>query len=118
MLEFALKAARRSTIKRHHTGAAIFDRSGKLISIGWSHRTHVNLSTTPYSMHAESHAIFRAIQTGQAHRLKGATIAVATICASTNRRPIVDAKPCTPCGVFIKSAGITDVIYTRKERVK
>lgn len=102
----ALGAAERSSIYKFHTGAAIYDKDGKLLSIGWSHVPPGRLSTTPWSKHAEHHAISRLAPDAVPH-----TIVIATI---TKKGNITLGRPCKHCMNKIHKAGIEEVIWTKR----
>src|ERR1043166_3812522 len=108
MLDKAMNAAKRSSLKRHKTGAVIVDSKGVLVSIGWSHMTNTTRSQY-FSMHAELHAILRA---DKRERLKNATIYVATIAGRSGN--ITTAKPCEACEAIIRSVGIKSIVYTER----
>lgn len=95
-LKVAEHAARRSTLKRHKTGAAIFSKNG-LIQTGWSHVSHINLKQTPRSMHAELHAIIRSAKYGRVP-LKDTTIYVVTLTPGGNRTV---SAPCPCCQIIL-----------------
>jgi len=101
-----MRVAKRSELKRFHTGAALFDAAGNLISTGWSHRCEVRLARYR-SMHAEHHAIRRA-----GLSLNGGVAAVATISARGNW---THSMPCEECTSLLVQAGIEKVYFTTPE---
>lgn len=110
MLELAIKLAHRSTNKRHKTGAVIVNsKTGDIISTGWSHKGQTTWKTTPWSTHAEMHAILRA---PHPKLLEHATIYIATVCSKSGN--LTSAKPCSSCGALLSGAGIKQVIYTER----
>jgi deoxycytidylate deaminase len=102
----AMRVAGRSELKRFHTGAALFDSRGDLVSAGWSHRCEVRMARYR-SMHAEHHAIRRA-----GRPVDGGVAAVATISARGNWTMSL---PCDECRSLLEQAGITTVYYTTPE---
>jgi deoxycytidylate deaminase len=109
MIDLAVKMAKRSNVRTHKTGAVIVSRHGEIISKGWSHPTERRLRQTPFSIHAELHAILRSPR----EKLRGATIYVATLTKGGN---ITNSKPCEACTAIIREVGIAHVVYTVKER--
>lgn len=100
----ALYAARRSMLKKFSTGAALV-KDGKVVEIGWSHVGHVSWNATPYSTHAEVHAIRRA-----GPLAKGCDIYIATISRKGN---ITSAQPCVSCADYLtKFKDIGTILYT------
>ena len=99
----AMGVARRSELKRFHTGAALFDAAGSLISRGWSHRCEERWANYR-SMHAEHHAMRRA-----PFSVDGGVAAVATISARGNWTMSL---PCEECQSLLFNAGISKVYYT------
>lgn len=104
-LALAVRYARRSSIRGYQTGALITNTGG-MVSQGWSHRSEIRYSQTPFSCHAELHAINRAKQS----RLIGATIYVATVRRKSGN--IVSGKPCPICEDIILKVGIERVVHT------
>jgi len=100
----AMSVAERSELKRFHTGAALFDERGDLISTGWSHRCEARLARYR-SMHAEHHALRRA-RWADVH---GGVAAVATVSARGNW---TTSAPCDECASILQQAGIVTVYYT------
>lgn len=105
-LHHAMRVAGRSELKRFHTGAALLDRHGRLVSTGWSHRCEPRL-VRYRSMHAEHHALRRA-----GRSVIGGTAAVATISARGNWTMSL---PCDECRSILEQAGIVTVYYTTPE---
>jgi cytidine deaminase len=97
----AIRAARRSDVYDHKTGAAVYDSRGKLLAIGWSHQRR-DLKSTPYSMHAEHHALSRLKRSDQPR-----TIVIATV---TKGGALTCSTPCRSCRNLINKYAITKVI--------
>lgn len=102
----AMRVARRSELRRFHTGAALYDHRGDLVATGWSHRCEVRLARYR-SMHAEHHALRRA-----GRSVAGGTAAVATVSARGNWTMSL---PCEECRSILERAGIHTVYYTTPE---
>ena len=86
-------------------GAAIYDRKGKLISVGWNKpKTHPKYGSFIYkTIHAEGDALIKALKTRKS--LKGAYIVVYRTKGNL-------AKPCPCCESMLREAGIEKVYYT------
>lgn len=102
----AIRAARRSSVRRFKTGAAIYDFRGNLLAIGWSHPSAERWTATPFSMHAEHHAIARLVPGADPR-----AIVIATISKKGN---ITVGRPCADCARLILRAGIGEVTYTQR----
>lgn len=111
MITKAIQVARRSTIRRHKTGAVITDSKGNVISVGWSHVPSYSLKDTPFSMHAEHHAILRAAQSKRS--VRNGRIYIATIASKSGN--VTSAKPCNVCAALLREVGIKEIIYTERE---
>lgn len=107
-IDEAAKIAERSTIRTHKTGAVIVGgrRYDTILTNGWSHTPHYELSDGKRSMHAEIHALGR----GRHFNLKGAVCHIATISGKSGNR--VSARPCLDCAIALKAAGIVTVHFT------
>jgi deoxycytidylate deaminase len=105
MITKAADIARRSTMRSHKTGALIM-RDTTIISNGWSHTPHYQLSNHQRSIHAEIHALAR----GRHLHLSGTTIYVATVSGKSGN--FVSAKPCLDCAIALRTAGVFRVIYS------
>lgn len=104
----AENAAKRSRLKHHRTGAALFDKKGRLIEVGWSHTISPgSLTTTPWTKHAEHHAIERASKILSLDVCE--TIVVVTLTRSGN---LTMAAPCDACRKKINDTNIKNVIYS------
>lgn len=99
----ALYAARRSTIAKFQTGAAIAD-NGKVVSIGWSHVGPIRWETTPWSTHAEAHAIRRA-----GRNVNGCDLYIATVSRKGN---VTLSAPCCKCETLLKNFELRNIVYT------
>jgi deoxycytidylate deaminase len=99
----ALYASGRSTIAKFQTGAAIVD-SRRVVSIGWSHVGPIRWETTPWSTHAEAHAIRRA-----GRNVSGCDIYIATRSRKGN---LTYSAPCSKCTDLLKNFGFLNVVYT------
>lgn len=106
LFEDAIKAAERSSVRRHKTGAAVYDSNMNLLAIGWSHVPEGKLVSTPWSKHAENHALARAHGKGVPH-----TIVIATLTKAGN---VTKGDPCSSCAAQIKRAGIKRIFYTQQ----
>ena len=106
-LVHAMDVALRSPLLRFHTGAVLLDRAGRIISSGWSHRSETRMASTPYSIHAEHHALRRA-----GVDVDGGTAIVAT---RSRRGNWTNSRPCPECARLLADAGIEHVIYTTPE---
>lgn len=104
LVRLAAKVAGRSTIKRFHTGAVIYNR-GTILSTGWSHVGEGTLARYR-STHAEQHAIAKV----PASMVGGATLAIATVSAKSGNW--TNACPCYYCLQTIKKAGISRLLVT------
>lgn len=98
-------ARTRSSIKRYQTGAVIVQRK-EIVGIGWSHRSGIRYSQTPFSCHAELHAISRPPKAS----LVGATIYIVTISRKSGN--ITSGKPCGICRAIIYKVGIERVVHS------
>lgn len=105
-LKLAIKYAKRSSIKRYQVGAVI-RYGGAVVSQGWSHRSQIRYSQTPFSCHAELHAINRIPHRWQ---LQGATIYIAKIDGKTGN--VVSGEPCPICSDIIYKVGIERVVHS------
>jgi pyrimidine deaminase RibD-like protein len=104
--EAALGIALRSPIMSFKTGCVIVTDDD--VFTGWSHRSHISLKSTPWSMHAELHALKRA-----RWDVEGATVYVANISARGN---ITTGRPCREsCWPLMEKLKIEKVIYTTPE---
>jgi len=104
MIEHAKKAARNGHGK-FRLGAAIYDKKGKLISVGWNKpKTHPKYGSHLFNkIHAEGDALIKALR--KTKTLKGAYIVV-------YRHRGNMAKPCPCCENMLREAGIERVYYT------
>jgi len=107
LINEAIKVARRSTHKKHMTGAVIVSPSDEIVSNGWAHTGSWRMREL-YSMHAELHAIYRARHARRI--LHECQIYVATIARSSGA--ITSAKPCITCAAALLAVGIDTVHYT------
>ena len=99
----AIKQSKKSK-HRFKMGAAIAKGNKVLVAAYNSRKTHPKYGSGAYStLHAESHAIYKAIMQGI--DIRGATIYVYR--ANDNL-----AKPCSCCQALIKKYGIADVVYS------
>jgi deoxycytidylate deaminase len=101
----AIRAAHRSTILRHKTGAAIYDAKGNLVSVGWSHVPEMTFKKTPFSMHAEHHACRRAGHVMDAH-----SIIIVTIARKSGN--ITSGAPCSVCLDMLVQQGFKEIHYS------
>jgi deoxycytidylate deaminase len=108
MIDDAARAALRSTIKTHKTGAAIYDRKMRLLSIGWSHVPEGVLVETPWSKHAELHAWERC---PRPERPYADSIVIVTI---TKNGYITMGAPCDACANLINGTPIKNVYYSQR----
>jgi deoxycytidylate deaminase len=104
MIEHAKKASRKGYGK-YQLGAAIYDKKGKLISVGWNKRkTHPRYGSFVFNrIHAEGDALIKALKTRKS--LKDAYIVV-------YRNNGNKAKPCPCCESMLREAGLKRVYYT------
>jgi deoxycytidylate deaminase len=104
MIQHAKKASENGHGK-FQLGAAIYDKKGRLISVGWNKpKTHPKYGSFIYkTIHAEGDALIKALKTRQS--LKGAYIVV-------YRKRGNRAKPCPCCEAMLREAGIEKVYYT------
>ena len=99
----ARKASTRST-HRFKLGAAIAKKKKVLVTACNTCKTHPKYGSGNYdTLHAESHAIYKAIRQGI--DIRGATIYV-------YRENDNLAKPCSCCMRLIREHGIKDVVYS------
>ena len=102
-----MRAAIRESEKSDHRfkmGAAIARGNKVLVSAPNSRKTHPKFGSGQFStLHAESHAIYKAIRSGI--DISGATIYV-------YRANDLLAKPCPCCMGLIHKYGIKDVVYS------
>tara|TARA_R100000951_G_C2622059_1_gene174813 strand:+ start:886 stop:1224 length:339 start_codon:yes stop_codon:yes gene_type:complete len=99
----AIKQSKKSE-HRFKVGAAIAKGNKVLISACNSRKTHPKFGSGQFStLHAESHAIYKAIRSGI--DISGATIYV-------YRANNLLAKPCPCCMGLIHKYGIKDVVYS------
>lgn len=113
MFTDALRAAQNSTVKKFHTGCTIYDRRGNKLSDGWSHVPQGRLVETPWSKHAEHHAIER-LKPGDAE--KAHRIVIATLSRKGN---ITSGTPCPTCAARIRKhlPNIKEVIATQRSNL-
>ena len=104
VLAHAMDVAERSPLLRFHTGCVIVDKKGRIISTGWSHRSETRMASTPYSIHAEHHALRRA-----GVGVSGGTAIVAT---KSRRGNWTNSMPCRECARLLEDAGIEHVVFT------
>jgi len=99
------KRASRNGYGKYRLGAAIYNKKGKLISIGWNkHKTHPRYGSHIFSrIHAEGDALIKALKTRKS--LRDSYIVVYR--QNGNR-----AKPCPCCESMLREAGIKYVYYT------
>ena len=81
-------------------------RDDKLVELGWSHVGAVAWHTTPWSTHAEAHALRRA-----GFQVDNCSLYITTISRKGN---LTMAKPCESCDNLIKALGIKKVIFTNQ----
>lgn len=86
---------------------AVIKKGKRIISSGYNqYKTHPKFGFGRWGyLHAESHAISRALSLGREDDLKGATLYV-------YRRGCLPSKPCKQCEQVIRQYGIKRVIYT------
>lgn len=101
----AVYAARRSGIYKFKTGAALV-KDNKVVEIGWSHVGEIAWSKTPWSTHAEVHAIRRA-----GPLAAGCDLYIATISRKGN---ITMAYPCNSCEDYLRNTEIKTVRFSIK----
>jgi deoxycytidylate deaminase len=104
-LAAAFHVAQRSSILGYQTGAVIYANDGSR-HYGWSHRSEIRYSRTPFSCHAELHAINRTPKA----KLAGATIYVVTIRRKSMN--VVSGKPCEVCADILDKVGIERVVHS------
>jgi tRNA(Arg) A34 adenosine deaminase TadA len=97
--DHAIRAAANSTIRTHRTGCAVYDRAGQLLATGWSHVPPGDLTATPWSMHAEHHALSRVPPKSRPH-----LAVVATLARSGN---VTCGDPCPACAEFLRRRGLS-----------
>ncbi len=101
--EHAIKQAKRSTFKRHRTGAVIFDKHGP-IEWGCSYK---GINGHVSSVHAEVDALRRA-----KHFLSGGeSIVIVTLTKPGNFA--LTSKPCFTCASQLE--GMHDIIYVERQ---
>lgn len=106
----AIRAAQRSTIRTHKTGAAIYARNGDLLTIGWSHVTRPVWTETPWFMHAEHHALVRLAT----HRwTKGDPYRI-TVATLTRGGDVTCGNPCAACARKLEAYGIKIIETTQR----
>lgn len=99
--EKAEKAAKRSTLNRHRTGAVIFSKNDGVISDGCSH--HCENAIHP-STHAEADAISRAY-----NNIRGASIVIVTLTKGNNYAR--SSRPCLKCLLHMDKVGLGFIVY-------
>jgi deoxycytidylate deaminase len=107
IFEVAINAAKRSSIRKFKTGAAIYDSRWRLLSIGWSHVPEGTLDRTPWSKHAELHAWERAASFQDSAFI----IVIATLTAKGN---ITCGAPCSACAMMLAATPINKIYYTQR----
>jgi deoxycytidylate deaminase len=116
MIESAIAAALKSEYDSYKVGAAIYNRRGKLLSVGWNKRkTHVKQAMWAFMvgqplrqfLHAEIDALIKC-RRGDPH-----TIVVVRI-TSTG---LAMAKPCAVCARAIFDRDIKKIYWTNSEGV-
>lgn len=102
----ALYAATRSGVFRFQTGASLV-KHNRVISIGWSHVGETKWAQTPWSTHAEAHAVHRA-----GYNVKGCDLYIATRSRKGN---IAYSRPCESCSTLLKRLGLVNIVYTDRD---
>lgn len=104
MIEHAKKASLKG-YGRFRLGAAIYDKKGKLVSIGWNkQKTHPKYGSFIFKrIHAEGDALIKALRSSKS--LKDGYAVV-------YRRNGNVAKPCPCCETMLREAGLKEVYYT------
>lgn len=100
----AIYAAGRSSIYSFRTGAALV-KDGEVVEIGWSHVGPIRWKKTPYSTHAEAHAIHRA----GIKQAEGCKLYIANISRNGN---FTMACPCRACEEFIRPLNLESINFT------
>jgi cytidine deaminase len=103
----ALRAAHRSQLKRHRTGAAVYDSKGELLSIGWSHPCMM-YSTTTRSQHAEHHALGRLPYGAVPHTVVIVTLTKADKFAKSSH-------PCESCRSLLDKYDVQEIITSERK---
>jgi deoxycytidylate deaminase len=116
MIEHAIAAALKSEYTSHKVGAAIYNKKGALLSVGWNkQKTHVKQAKWAFEvgqplrqfLHAEIDALIKC-RYGKPH-----TLVVIRI-ANTG---LAIAKPCAVCARAIFDEGIKKIYWTNSEGV-
>ena len=116
MISYAIKAALKSEYHTYKVGAAIFDKRGNLLSVGWNkQKTHVKQAKWAFEvgqplrqfLHAEIDALIKC-KHGDPH-----TIVVVRLTANG----LAMAKPCAVCARAIQETGIVLINWTNREGV-
>lgn len=100
--------------KRQNLTAIIYDKRGRVLSIGQNsyikthpmqakHALKAGLPDKQF-LHAEVHAIIRCLDLSKAHRIFVSRF-------DSNGNPVL-AKPCPVCMSAIKAAGIKEIVHT------
>jgi tRNA(Arg) A34 adenosine deaminase TadA len=104
--DHAIRAAANSTIRTHRTGCAVYDRAGRLLATGWSHVPPGDLAATPWSMHAENHALSRVPPRSRPYKAVVATL--------TRNGNITRGDPCSACADILRRRGVRVVEATQR----
>lgn len=111
-MNHAIGISRRSPMKYHRTGAALFDGRNRQynqpIAVGWSHYTQLNLMPRYRSIHAELHVLTKIAQRG--YRTARPVLYIATVRVKSGN--IGTANPCAFCEELLYDAGIFGIYFT------
>ena len=116
MIEQAITAALRSEYTTYKVGAAIYNRRGKLLSVGWNkQKTHVKQAKWAFAvgqplrqfLHAEIDALIRC-RNGEPHSI---------VVVRVTKHGLSIAKPCAVCQRAIFDTSIRKIYWTNSEGV-
>lgn len=100
-----IKIAKRSSHKRYLTGAAIYSKSGDMISWGTAHTTATRYQTL-LSLHAEAHALAKVRHLD----LAGHSCYILTM--SGKSKNITWGLPCLHCYLALKAANVDKIYFS------
>ena len=116
MIDNAIAAALKSEYDSYKVGAAIYNRRGKLLSVGWNkQKTHVRQAKWAFAvgqplrqfLHAEIDALIK-IRNEEPYSI---------VIVRLTKKGLAMAKPCAICQRAISDTGIRKIYWTNSEGV-
>lgn len=110
---WAVQAANYSEFPRYKMGSALFDRAGKLITVGWNKRkTHPEQKKYAVKLKQPERQYLHAEIDALVTRRYGLIPYVIVVVRLTKNGKLTMARPCPICMRAIKEAGIEEIIYS------